>query len=542
MELLERFLGNITWRAKILCLAMLFTLGTLAVGAMGAYSIFKLATDIKVANNAIAARLNLVEDAKSSLLRMSQHQVSVIAYSDPTQARQAAVAAIKAASEVDEKVQTLAIALPNNKKVVELQQLVTQIKPKRIEIIKLARSDADAEALAMAKAMESDFQRVDTLSEEVVSEQRKAMDQEFEAAEARGRQTVMILAVFVAIGSVFSIVLSLIVAHLATRPLLRLENAMQLLATGDLSVPPTAGGKDEVGQIINAMGRTVNDLHGIVEKIQHGADNLTVEAESVSRCATDIQGVSTRLHRSVEGIKGDADLVLSTTKGACGELERASLSAQEAADVADHVSLSIKTVAEGFARFQQHMESTSKMTRELAQAAQTITNITKTIRDISSQTNLLALNAAIEAARAGEQGRGFAVVADEVRLLATRTSTATSEISSLVDSISGNVSQAVKLLDSAVDDSRENLQQLTSVAGQVGSNRERAVQLREVMQEVVRMMEDQGQAVGGIGTAVEDLFGMSAETQKQMNMLNGLSSDLNSAASGLNTVVSKFKL
>jgi methyl-accepting chemotaxis protein len=539
---LERFLGDISWRAKILGLASLITMCTLAVGLMGGYSILKLSRDVKEANRAISSRMNIVMDAQSALQRMSQQQAAVIAYSNPEQIRTAAVGAIKASSSLDEKVQLLAEALPGDKKVADFEKLVQQLKPKRMEIIKLARANSDAEALAIVKEMEADFDRVDLLADDIVSAQRKALDEELDSIEDRGRKTVMVLVAFVVAGFAISVILSLIAVHFITRPITRLQAVMQALASGDLTFKSSAAGKDEVGRAITAMGDTVADLHSIVEKIQGGAQRLTAEAGGVSTAANDIFDVSNRLHARVSGIKSDSETVLATTNSAYIGLESAARKAQEVVATADISSRNIKEVASAFAGFQQNMELTGQTTREFAKSAGEISRFTMTIRDIASQTNLLALNAAIEAARAGEQGRGFAVVADEVRKLATRADVASTEISGLVDAISQNVSQTISLLDRSVEESRKNLGQLNSVAIQVTDSRDQSEKLRGTMQEVVHIMKEQEQAVGGISNAAGDLFGMSTETQQKSQLLHGLSSELNAAAGDMNSVVAKFKL
>jgi methyl-accepting chemotaxis protein len=538
----ERFLGKFSWKAKILGLACIFALGTLAVGAMGAYSIIKLSKEVAEANTRSTERTHIIEEAQFALLRMGAAQAEVIARVDVTEIKKAAVAAIKAAADLEEKIHNLRQALPDDPKVAELQKLVQDLKPRRMQVITLARRDRDDEALGALEVMVPVFNRVDELADAIIVEQRVAMDNLLIEIEEKGRQTVLVLMIFVAIGFIVSILLSLVLARFAVKPMFVLERAMAALASGDLQVKLNESGRDEVGRMVSAMNSTVEDLHAIVTRIQHGTNTLSSEAGQVAIAADKIHNVSTRLHKGVKGIKDDAEVVMSTTNGAVHELEQAAERAQQTADSSESTVDTLSKTTAGFERFQTHMENTAEVTRDLARKAESITAITKTIRDISSQTNLLALNAAIEAARAGEQGRGFAVVADEVRQLATRTESATSEISALVESISGSVNNAVELLDRSVSESSENISGLKQAVQETVHNRDQAVYLRDAMHEVVNMMGEQEQAVGGINTSVNGLFELSAETSKQTEMLHSLSAKLNEAAADLGHIVDKFKL
>ncbi len=538
----ERFLGRFSWRTKILALTGILAIGTVSVGAMGAYYILKLSKEVNEANAESALRVNTVEDAQFALLKMGIAQTEVIANVDKKQIRAASVAAIKAASHLEEQITRLRDVMPENADVAELQELVKKINPKRMDVIKLARKDQDLEALRAVDAMAPLFNRVDELSAAIINGQRASMDAQLVDIEEASKQTFFFLMAFVGISLVVSVAASLLLARFATKPMFALEKAMQSLSDGDLRIKLENCSRDEVGRMVDAMSNTVSDLHSIVTNIHSGTEVLSQQAESVAQTADGIHDVSARLHGSVKHIKDDAEIVKSTTNGAVEELERAAEKAQESANTSESMAHKINDTAVSFEQFQERMEHTAQVTRDLSTTADTITAITQAIRDISSQTNLLALNAAIEAARAGEQGRGFAVVADEVRQLASRTEEATSEISGLVETISSNVGNAVHMLESSVNESRENIERLKGVSDETSVSRDQAVHLRDAMHEVVQMIGEQEQAVLGINEAVGQLLELSGETSNQTELLHGLSGGLNEAATELGRVVDKFKL
>ncbi len=540
--ILEKKLADVSWRNKILGLMTVFAVGMVVVGAVGAYAIFAMNNAVNEAYRGSSQRMTAALNARFAILEMAKAQAELVSSQDKADLRTAAVAAIKASSKLDESVQNLNSALNDSREAAELVQLLAQIKPAKMDVIRAARKDDDATAIELTKQMAAPMTRVEELSQAIVQQQNQEMSSILDEQLTQGYRVIGLLGGFIASSFFASLAISFFTANLVTKPMSTLEHGMAALAGGDLTVRLPDAGRDEVGRMLTAMSHMVADLHGVVGKIQGGADKLSAESQSLSVRADEIHVVSNKLHDGVKNIRTDAESVLLTSGGAMEELERATERAQNSADSADFMAKKITDTAAGFRRFQEHMENTAEQTRELSRTAEMITSITNTIRDISAQTNLLALNAAIEAARAGEHGRGFAVVADEVRSLATRTASATAEISSLIETISGNVGRTVELLEDSVVEARNNIEDLQNVADETSTSRDHAVYLCDTMQEVFAVMSDQQQALGGINTTVTALFDLSTETNRQTELLHALSRELNGASSELGGVVQRFKL
>jgi aerotaxis receptor len=250
----------------------------------------------------------------------------------------------------------------------------------------------------------------------------------------------------------------------------------RILRTGDLSARFSSSRRDAIGSIgrradkfvssVQAMLQGVSDIAGQVSRatqnVEEGMNNVAGSAHAQNEATSSAAAAIEEVTVSIGEVAANAQQTRTTA-------EEASTASRNGAQVTTSASETIRTLAGTVGRSAEQVESLGKRSEE-------ISRITGVIKEIADQTNLLALNAAIEAARAGEQGRGFAVVADEVRKLAERTGNATQEISAMVDSIRGETALAVNGMRSGAE----------QVAQGVGLVDQAAEALREINSEMDR--------------------------------------------------------
>jgi methyl-accepting chemotaxis protein len=314
------------------------------------------------------------------------------------------------------------------------------------------------------------------------------------------------------------------------------------LRDGNLCVEVAVEGRDELAAISTALNVAVVQLRTSLLGVNHetqqlGSAVLTLNSQSGSTL-TEVEDQQ----QQISQIAAAATQLAATSMGVAKSCEQASGSAQKTRQIAEDSSRDSQRTTASIQQLNQRLTDTSDALERVSQQGQQIQSVVDTIRGIAEQTNLLALNAAIEAARAGEQGRGFAVVADEVRSLSQRTQASTAQIAGTVDSLRATVSQAVTLMGAACEQAVTDAESVTGLGHRLGEIASAVQSVTDTLAQIATAVEEQAATADEVSGNIQQVDQAAGRLLDGARAVNQAADMLSKGSRALSDNTARFQL
>jgi methyl-accepting chemotaxis protein len=402
--------------------------------------------------------------------------------------------------------------------------------------------DLDSAARLFEQTVAPAYTAVNEELKVIVASNNRQSGEGAEKAQVSTTHAYWQLGVGVVIAFLAAIALGLIITRSITRPLADALRSAMRVAQGDLSQRIEVRGKDEVAALLTALDTMQNNLKATVTQIGSAADQLASASEELNRVTEDSSRGLTRqndeIQQAATAVNEMTAAVEEVARNATGASEASELTSRSVIEGRDQVKSAVSSVN---AMTNVITDSTTKV-EVLAGRINDISKVLDVIRSIAEQTNLLALNAAIEAARAGEQGRGFAVVADEVRALAHRTQTSTSDIESMMQQVRKGAEEAVSAMSKSKDLAIETRAQAVEAGSALDRITDGVSLINEKNLVIASAAEEQAQVAREVDRNLVNIQDLSTQTATGAHQTSASSSELARLAVSFGVLIAKFKI
>jgi methyl-accepting chemotaxis protein len=352
-----------------------------------------------------------------------------------------------------------------------------------------------------------------------------------------------LIAIIAAVLAVIFAIVGASFASLIVRPIRSVADGLEGIAQGegDLTKNLQIRGSDETAQLASWFNQFLTAIRNLIQSIGGAANRILDTSRSSTRVSSDMAEAAGRQREAVDMVSTAFHEMVATANEVARSCSQAAESADSGQRQAREGQQQIDAAVTSVDRLSQEIEQSAQSMQQLERDSNDIQSILGTIRSIAEQTNLLALNAAIEAARAGEQGRGFAVVADEVRALAKRTADSTAEIDGLLGNLAKRTSQVTQQMHASLEVSQQSVTRIGEARSSFGQIRESVDVIRDMNTQIATAAEQQHQVAEDINRHISQIHGDAQLVAELANSARLDSQSLAGLSSELDGLVRRFR-
>jgi methyl-accepting chemotaxis protein len=535
---------------KLLLSFLLCALVTLGVGLLGIKSVVRLANALELtfSNNLVsvsntASTLNGLVAHNRGLYRLMDASNGDVAQQDRDRVRQDIANELKRSQSAYATYRATLLADDERAAGDKLDQIWPNYISSADRIMSLLDSGQIEQARAQLNSTNNElFRQARELIRVMIESNTRQIKEGAIAAEDLRSSALTWMISGIVLAFIIAVIIGVLITRLITRPIAQAVENAQRIAKGDLTQAITTDRTDEAGQLLMALSDMQGGLKSTLMEIANASDQLASAAEELSAVTDESTRGLTRQNDEIQQAATAVNQMTAAVDEVASNAVSTSEASRQATTEAEDGRQQVEQAVSGMSSMVVEINDSTQSVADLAGQVREIGKVIDVIRGIADQTNLLALNAAIEAARAGEQGRGFAVVADEVRALAHRTQTSTVDIEKMIGEVQAGADGAVAAMNKSLNWAN-NTQTLAQNAGQALERITASVaSINERNLVIASASEEQAQVAREVDRNLLNIQDLSTQTAAGAHQTNASSQDLSRLATSFNMLVSKFQL
>ncbi|KAB2331256.1 methyl-accepting chemotaxis protein [Bacillus mesophilum] len=569
-----KFIKNLSISKKLLIIIIVSALGLSSVGTLGISYINEMAKGSNVMYKDNLVPLNMVMQIRVNARASDAYTLELLVTEDPERNQEL----INEITSAWEETASLIAEIESTDLTKEQQNLIEQYKQTSQElaknrnlVVELAAENQNEEAYALyLGAVEDNRSALNETLKQLQKSNVQIAESINNENNDRKQEVLFFVTGIVILALLILIVLSIIISRMIIRPVKEVKSLLMEAESGNFTVTGNYESKDEIGELSASFNNMTNTLKAVFSTVQDSSQQVASASEQLSASAEQNSNASEHITMTVQELAIGSDKQLDTvdnsarvieditehTKTITNHTEKITKDVLHASTLSNEGNQAIQKVNEQMNSIYENVNSLSKAVESLDARSNEISQITNVITGISAQTNLLALNAAIEAARAGEHGKGFAVVADEVRKLAEESTRSTEQIAGLIQLIQNDTNVTLKTMERAAEEVQSGLN-VVHIAGSSFEKIEDAVngvvtQIEEISESLKNLSSGTisvNNSIKNVSSVAQETTmvtqNISAATEEQLASMQEITSSslaLAKLADELQVIIKQFKI